>query len=667
MKKTLAILLALAMALSLLPMTALAAKDGPPDAAEYDIYLDNDPAKGKVRYRGGLYGSGWIGDVFRYGEQLDLEIVPEPGWTAASVSVTNEQTGAAVPSALSNNTASFEVRGYCRLSIAYQKSGITVQRPEGVIIQPPQLEVEKPDLPVLKRLPVITKQPEDAVTTGATATFSVTATSLGGGLKYQWYWAGDGDFEAVPSITGRFSSRQATLTIPVKDRNNSFDGWQFYCVVQNDAGSVTSDTVTLTIAKAPVITRQPADTTAIGSQCAFMVIAEGTAPLTYQWYAIESRDASGKLIAKSQAVALKDVSGKISGSRENSLYLGGVTEAMEGVQFYCVVSTLAGSVTSRTLTLTVDLPENAPETPAVTLDPERVKTTVNGAAVKVTAAASVSDGGALSYQWGTGASAGSGADITPLAGETRSSVTISPGAVPRTIYLWCTVTNTRAKTGESSLIKVCCPITVSDPAAPEELIVSDWARPEVEEAMDRGMIPLCLEGEDLRLAVTRGEFAAICVELYEDLSGETVKAASPNPFTDTADAEILKAYALGVTNGKYDGGKRFAPDEGLNRQEAAAMLTRVYKRAAMPGWTLADDANFPLRYEKPAAFKDDAQIGAFARDSVYFMAANGIINGFTDGNFRPRNVTADQERSGYANATRQQALVIALRTAEQLE
>lgn len=467
MKKCMcSILLALAMALSLFPMTTLAAKDGPPDAAEYDIYLDNAPAKGKVLYRGGLYGSGWIGDVFRYGEQLDLEIVPESGWTVASVSVTNVQTGAAIPSTFSNNTASFEVLGYCRLSIAYQKSGITIQKPEGVIIQRPQLKVEKPVLPVLKKLPVITKQPKNVVTTGSVATFSIAATSPSGELKYQWYWAGDGDFEAMPSITGRFSSHQATLSIPVKDRNISFDGWQFYCMVQNDAGSVTSDTVTLTIAKAPAITRQPADTTAISSQCAFMVNAEGTAPLTYQWYAIEPKDASGKLIAKPQAVALKDESGKISGSRENNLYLDDVTEAMEGVRFYCVVSNLAGSVTSRTLTLTVDLPENAPEPPAVTLDPDRVKIAVNGAAVKVTATASVGDGGALSYQWGTGTSDGPGADITPLAGETRNSVIVSPGTVPRTIYLWCTVTNTRAQTGESSFIKVCCPITVSDPAAP---------------------------------------------------------------------------------------------------------------------------------------------------------------------------------------------------------
>lgn len=198
------------------------------------------------------------------------------------------------------------------------------------------------------------------------------------------------------------------------------------------------------------------------------------------------------------------------------------------------------------------------------------------------------------------------------------------------------------------------------------LNASAWAMPELERADTLGLIPDCLQGQDLTKAVTRGEFAAICVKLYENLAGTAALPAVTNPFTDTRDREILKAYNLGVTNGKYDSGTRFAPDEGLNRQEAATMLTRVFKRATMPGWTLAEDASFPLAYIKPAAFKDDAQIGTFARDSVYFMAANGIVGGFADGTFRPKNTTSAQEASGYASATRQQALVIAVRMAEKL-
>ena len=68
----------------------------------------------------------------------------------------------------------------------------------------------------------------------------------------------------------------------------------------------------------------------------------------------------------------------------------------------------------------------------------------------------------------------------------------------------------------------------------------------------------------------------------------------------------------------------------------------------------------------PARFADDADISGWAKDSVYFMAANKIINGVGDNRFAPRNITTDQEARGYANATREQALAIAVRMVENL-
>ena len=195
---------------------------------------------------------------------------------------------------------------------------------------------------------------------------------------------------------------------------------------------------------------------------------------------------------------------------------------------------------------------------------------------------------------------------------------------------------------------------------------SDTFIPELEKAQEWGLIPDCLVGQDMTKRITRGEFAAVCVKLYENLSGEAAVAAPADTFTDTTDPEILKAFQVGITNGKYDGGKRFAPDEGLNRQERATMLTRVYKKVSLPGWSLAEDANFQLQFTQPALFKDDADIGGFARNSVYFMAANGVINGYTDGTFHPRNTNTAQEAAGYANATRQHALVFSTRIVEKL-
>ena len=48
------------------------------------------------------------------------------------------------------------------------------------------------------------------------------------------------------------------------------------------------------------------------------------------------------------------------------------------------------------------------------------------------------------------------------------------------------------------------------------------------------------------------------------------------------------------------------------------------------------------------------------------MATNEIIQGVGNNIFAPKNVTSDEEERGYANATREQALIIAVRMVEKL-
>ena len=73
-----------------------------------------------------------------------------------------------------------------------------------------------------------------------------------------------------------------------------------------------------------------------------------------------------------------------------------------------------------------------------------------------------------------------------------------------------------------------------------------------------------------------------------------------------------------------------------------------------------------LTYEKPAVFADDANISFWAKDRVYFMAANEIIKGVGNNKFAPKNVTSAEETNGYANATREQALIITVRMVQNL-
>jgi len=114
------------------------------------------------------------------------------------------------------------------------------------------------------------------------------------------------------------------------------------------------------------------------------------------------------------------------------------------------------------------------------------------------------------------------------------------------------------------------------------------------------------------------------------------------------------------------GNGEFSPNMMLNREQAATALTRSFRRWAFPDSTFATDANNPLQFAWPARFADDDAISDWARESVYFMAANGIIQGTGNNMFSPRAVTSAQQAAGYAQATREQALIIALRMVENL-
>jgi len=198
-----------------------------------------------------------------------------------------------------------------------------------------------------------------------------------------------------------------------------------------------------------------------------------------------------------------------------------------------------------------------------------------------------------------------------------------------------------------------------------ELNASGWAKPELEKANGYGLIPDNLKTADLTKPITRAEFAAVAVKVYENLSGTTTTPSPASTFTDTQDNYVLRAHNTGLMVGVSD--NKFDPNTVLNRESAATALTRVLKRAYIPGWTFPTDGNYTLNYSRPATFEDDAQISGWAKDSVYFMAANNVIQGVGGNKFAPRATTTAEQAAGYATATREQAIIIGVRLVENLK
>ncbi len=195
-----------------------------------------------------------------------------------------------------------------------------------------------------------------------------------------------------------------------------------------------------------------------------------------------------------------------------------------------------------------------------------------------------------------------------------------------------------------------------------QLNPSIWAKGEITEAKDLGLIPETLEGKDLSKKITRGEFAAVSLELYEALSGQTVNSASA-PFRDisgNADEEaIKKAYDLNIVAGVSS--TEFQPDSKISREDLAAMLCRAIKKYKFEDWSLATDDDYYLDSEGVKKYEDDADISGYAKPSVYYLTKMGILNGVSATHFAPKNTTSEQEAQGYATATREQAIALSLR------
>lgn len=105
--------------------------------------------------------------------------------------------------------------------------------------------------------------------------------------------------------------------------------------------------------------------------------------------------------------------------------------------------------------------------------------------------------------------------------------------------------------------------------------------------------------------LTREEMAVMLVRGlgYASLAGTADRYGSP--FTDVAVSRgfITLAYDMGIMGGIGDG--KFAPEATATREQAAAVLVRVYDRLYARSRLLADAAGRPrIRVETPAASED---------------------------------------------------------------
>ena len=167
---------------------------------------------------------------------------------------------------------------------------------------------------------------------------------------------------------------------------------------------------------------------------------------------------------------------------------------------------------------------------------------------------------------------------------------------------------------------------------------SEWAEPELKEASKQNLIPEIFDEANLTKNITRKEFAHTVVKMYEKITGQKAVPIAKNPFTDTKDKEVLKAYNIGITNGTSD--TTFSPDALITREQMATMMTRALTKAGK-------DTSRP---ESAKLFADDSEFSEYAKDSIYYMSSIEIIKGVGDNKF-----------DSQGKASREQALAISIR------
>ncbi|MFM2082123.1 MAG: hypothetical protein RL380_814 [Verrucomicrobiota bacterium] len=206
--------------------------------------------------------------------------------------------------------------------------------------------------------PTISAPPQSlTIAVGATANFTVTATGTAP-LTYRWRFNGT-NISGATTNTYALANAQTT--------NNG----SYTVVITNSAGSVTSSVATLTVSNtAPSIATNPvALAIYTGETAAFSVVANGTAPLAYQWR-FNGTNLSGAT---------------------NDDYSFNNAQLTNAGNYTVIVTNAIGSVTSAVAALTVS---NA--APAVTTQPVSASVNVGDSANFFVAASGTSP---LDFQW----------------------------------------------------------------------------------------------------------------------------------------------------------------------------------------------------------------------------------------------------------------------------
>ncbi len=250
----------------------------------------------------------------------------------------------------------------------------------------------------VQRVPSVTQQPaSQTVEEGQSVSFEAAASGFPA-PSVQWEVSSNGGSTYAP-LAGATS-----VTFTIAAAKTSESARVYRAVFKNAAGSATSSPATLTVRRAPSLTRQPASVSVNeGLPATFEATASGFPAPSVQWQLSADGGATWSAIEGASAAKLTIASATVSES---------------GREFRAVFTNAAGEAVSSPATLTVHAP------PVITEQP--LSTTVE-VAHSVSFTATATGVPTPSVQWERSTNAGT--SWTPIAGATSEALTISAAAV----------------------------------------------------------------------------------------------------------------------------------------------------------------------------------------------------------------------------------------------
>ena len=217
--------------------------------------------------------------------------------------------------------------------------------------------VEKATISTPGSAPTVTAQPASKVIdAGVDASFKVAVLGTPS-IGYQWYFGAN-------ALLG-----QTNKSLLITNGTAASQG-NYFVVITNGFGSVTSLVATLTVNSAPNISGQPASQTVLaGNTANFTVTASGASPITYQWF-----KGSAPLADQTNA---------------NLLIVN--AQGVDQASYKVIVANSLGSATSSVAVLTVIT------TPVITVQP--APKIVSPGATNVSFQVAVTSPGVPTYEW----------------------------------------------------------------------------------------------------------------------------------------------------------------------------------------------------------------------------------------------------------------------------